>query len=190
MTTTDPEHLTTGGPAAGAAAESPHLPTPVARMFWWRDVAVGAAIEAEHVTAGLVTDLRAAASRRRRWVGELAERGAAERVRTRRAANAATAAAVNALATSALVDQFVDAQLERVLRPVVLAVLDDVLLLLEKEPERIQGLVRGQRDSMVDELVDRIRSGAVTGDTAVERLTFRVFHRGPRPASAPPVDGP
>jgi hypothetical protein len=190
MTTTDPEHLTTGGPAAGAAPESPHLPTPVARMFWWRDVAVGAAVEAEQVTAGMVAGLRAASARRRRWVGELAERGAAERIRSRRAANAAAASAVNAVATSALVEQFVDAQLERVLRPVVLTVLDEVLLLLEKEPERIQGLIRGQRDSMVDELVDRIRMGAVTGDTAVERLTSRVLHRGPRPAPAPPVDGP
>ena len=77
------------------------------------------------------------------------------------------------------------------LRPVVRAVLDDVLQLLEREPERIQALIRGQRESMVDELVGRIRTGAATGDTAVDRLTFRVFHRGPRAAPAPlPAEGP
>jgi hypothetical protein len=66
-------------------------------------------------------------------------------------------------------------------------VLDDVLVLLEKEPDRIQALIRGQRDSMVDELITRIRTGAATGDMAVDRLTTRVFHRGRRPMVRPAV---
>jgi hypothetical protein len=75
-----------------------------------------------------------------------------------------------------------------VLRPVVLAVLDDVLLLLEKEPERIQTLIRGQRESMVDELVGRLRAGAQAGDTAVDRMSFRVFRRGTRPDPGPTLE--
>jgi hypothetical protein len=60
---------------------------------------------------------------------------------------------------------------------VVRTVLDDVLAQLESDPERVQALVRGQRDTMVDELVGRIRSGAAAGDTAVDRITARVLHR-------------
>jgi hypothetical protein len=183
------EHPPTATAADDAAVVARHT-APVAVAVRWRDVAVGAAFQAEEATAGLVTGLHRVVSRRGKWVGDLAERGAGERLRGRRRAAAAASSAVTAVATSALVDRIVDVQLERVLRPVVLAVLDDVLLLLEQEPERIQSLIRGQRESMVDELVGRIRTGAATGDTAVERLTFRVFHRGPRPAPAPPsADG-
>jgi hypothetical protein len=209
MTTTYPEHATamtaTGRQAAdglvSARSESPPAPNPaaapgvsdhpapVAGLSWWRDVAVGAAFQAEELTAGVVTGLRRTALRRREWIGELAQRGAAERIRGRRRATSAASSAVSAVAHSPLVDRVVDAQLERILRPVVLTVLDDVLLMLEQEPERIQSLIRGQRNSMVDELVNRIRTGAATGDTAVERLTFRVFRRGPLPAPAPPPDG-
>jgi hypothetical protein len=46
-------------------------------------------------------------------------------------------------------------------------------------------LIRGQRDSMVDEMVGRIRTGAATGDTAVDRLAARMFHRGRAPAPQP-----
>jgi hypothetical protein len=95
---------------------------------------------------------------------------------------------VSAVATAPIIDRVVDAQLERILRPVVLAVLDDVLLLLEKEPERIQTLIRGQRETMVDELVGRLRSGAQAGDTAVDRMSFRVFRRGNRAEPGPPLD--
>nr|BFE74205.1 hypothetical protein GCM10020092_075060 [Actinoplanes digitatis] len=43
---------------------------------------------------------------------------------------------------------------------------------------------------MVDELIGRIRTGAATGDSAVDRLTFRMFHRGTRPSPVPPsLDG-
>jgi len=41
---------------------------------------------------------------------------------------------------------------------------------------------------MVDEVVGRIRTGAAAGDTAVERLTTRMFRRAPAPAPLP-ADG-
>jgi len=70
----------------------------------------------------------------------------------------------------------------------VVAVLDDVLVLLDEEPERIKSLIRGQRDSMVDELVGRIRTGASAGDTVVDRWTARVFRRTPAPVPVPAPD--
>lgn len=173
---------------AGVAPGTAGHPEPVTGAARWRDVAVGAAFKAEEATTELIIILRRAAARRGQWAAELAERGAVEQARIRRNASAAAQSAVLTAATSPLVDRIVDAQLERVLRPVVLAVLDDVLRLLEQEPERIQALIRGQRESMVDELVGRIRTGAATGDTAVDRLTYRMFRRGPRPAP-PPVAG-
>jgi hypothetical protein len=163
---------------------------PATGVSRWRDIAVGAAVEAGETTAGMIGDVRRTVARRRQWFGDLAERGSREQERIRRRAAAATGSAVSAVATSSLIDRVVDAQLERVLRPVVRAVLDDVLMLLEHEPDRIQSLIRGQRESMVDEVVGRIRAGAATGDTAVERLTVRMFRRDPRPAAAPPpADG-
>jgi hypothetical protein len=154
----------------------------------WSDVAVGAAFEAEEVTVGLIGDVRRAAELPTRWLAGLADRGAVERARTTRRASEAVREAVTAVATSHLVDPFVDAQLDRVLRPLVHVVLDEVLVLLEQEPERLQSLIRGQRDSMVDELVGRIRTGATAGDTAVDRVTFRMLRRGHR--SSPPVPPP
>ena len=158
-------------------AATPTDPAPVAGASRWLDVALGAALQTGDVAVGMVADLRRAASRRRRWVGELAVRGAAERARGQRRAVAAARSAVTTVATSGPVDLVVDAQLERVLRPVVRVVLDDVLALLEQEPERIQALIRGQREGMVDEVVCRIRTGAAAGDAAVDRLTARMFHR-------------
>jgi hypothetical protein len=157
----------------------------------WRDTAVGAAFEAQDAAARLVAGLRRAAARQdQRWA-ELAARGAVERARGRQRAAATLESATAVVATSPLVDRIVDAQLERILRPVVLAVLDDVLHLLEQEPERIQSLVRGQRDTMADELVSRIRSGASAGDTAVDRFTARILHRGARPVPVQPLpEGP
>jgi hypothetical protein len=175
MTTSEAEQemvLTPKAPAAGGSG--------------WRDVAVGAAFQAGEATTGLIADLRRAAERRQQWLAQLAERGAAERTRGRRRAAEVTESAVTAVATSSLVDRVVDAQLERVLRPLISTVLDDVLLLLEKEPDRIHALIRGQRESLVDELVSRVRAGAGAGDTAVDRLTLRVFNRRPRPPA--PVD--
>jgi hypothetical protein len=156
-------------------------PEPATGGSRWRDVTVGAAFHAGEVTTGLIADLRRAAERRQQWLNQLAARGAGERARGRARANDATRSAIRAVATSPLVDLVVDAQLERVLRPVISTVLDDVLLLLEKEPDRIQALIRGQRETLVDELVTRVRAGATVGDTAVDRLTLRMFHRGARP---------
>lgn len=201
MTVTDPEQAPIT-PMTERSAGAPADPARVAGVTRWLDVALGAALGAEDVAAGLIADLRRtasangrridelrrAASANRRRIDELAERGAVQRARSRRRAIAAARSAVTAVATSAPVDIVVDAQLERVLRPVVRAVLDDVLLLLEKEPERIQALIRGQRESMVDEVVGRIRTGAAAGDTAVERLTTRMFHRAAAPTPLP-ADG-
>jgi hypothetical protein len=210
MTTIDPEQVTVTTPVGGSmvdgsadtgvdlpavaatadvAADDTASRATVTGIARWRDAAVGAAFEAQDATGVLITALRRTAAQRTRWVDGLAARGAAEQERGRRRAAASTQSAVTAIARSPVVDRVVDAQLERLLRPVVLTVLDDVLRLLEQEPERIQALIRGQREGMVDELVGRLRTGAATGDTAVDRFTFRVFHRAPRPTPPPPIDG-
>ncbi|GIE30701.1 hypothetical protein Ait01nite_037460 [Actinoplanes italicus] len=90
---------------------------------------------------------------------ELAERGAARRTRM-------VDALITAIATSPLVERVVEIQLDRVLE------------LLEREPERIRALVRGQRDNMVGEVVGRVRTGAAAGDDAVDRLTLRWTRNG------------
>ncbi|MFC3743546.1 hypothetical protein [Paractinoplanes deccanensis] len=176
----------------------------------WRDAALGAVFQAQDTTVRIFVEVREAgtgAAGRVRAAGSdaagrlgagfdgLAGRGAVEReqatfgLRARaQRARAALDAAVIAVATSELADRVVDAQLERVLRPVVRTVLDDVLALLAEEPERIQPLVRGQRDTMVDELVGRIRNGAAAGDSAVDRVTTRVLRRGGDPVPAPPAE--
>ncbi len=161
----------------------------------WGDTVVGAAFAAEEATADLIAALRRVTARRAQRVARLAEhsarlaeRGATERARWQQRAERTAEAAVTTVAASTLIDRVVDRQLQRLLRPVVLAVLDDVLLLLEKDPERIQALIRGQRETMVDELVGRLRAGAEAGDTVVDRLTFRAFHRGPRRQPPPPPD--
>jgi hypothetical protein len=180
-----------GSAPAGVVRRSTSTALGAALVAWggvgrWRDVAVGAAFEAEETAAGLLADLRRAGWRQQ-WITELAERGAAERARGRDRVVGAVDGAANAVATAPLIDRIVDAQLERILRPVVLAVLDQVLILLERDPDRIQALVRGQRDHMVDELVTRIRTGAANGDVAVDRLTSRMFHRGRRTVVRPPA---
>ena len=150
-----------------------------------RDVLVGAVFQAEDAAELLWAGIRFSAARPfagtaitvRRRLGEAGERGAAERVRAQRTAAAALEAALTTIATSSLVNKMVDAQLDRVLRPLVRDILDDVLAMLEQEPDRVQSLVRGQRDTMVDELVGRIRSGTAAGDTAVDRITARVLRR-------------
>ena len=154
---------------------------PAVGITRWSDAALGAALAAEEATADLVRDLRELAERQQKRLAELAERGAVERARYRRRTTEAAEYAVTVVAAAPLIDRIVDRQIQRILRPVVLAVLDDVLLLLEKEPDRIQSLIRGQRESMADELVDRLRAGAAAGDAAVDRLTFRVFRRAHRP---------
>ncbi|MBB2941310.1 succinate dehydrogenase/fumarate reductase flavoprotein subunit [Actinoplanes lutulentus] len=139
------------------------------------DVALGAAVRAGESTAEAVERLRAAAPKqplrsRADLVQErfdaLRRRGEAERRRGQGALSRAVDAAMTAIATSPLVERIVEIQVDR------------VLAMLEKEPERIQVLVRGQRDTVVGEMVGRVRSGAVAGDAAVDRLTLRMTRRG------------
>jgi hypothetical protein len=182
MTSTDPQSSPLSAavpPAAGPAGTTPPGARPT--LLQWADTVVGAAFATEDATTEVIAGLR-------RHLDRLAGRGATERTRWRQRARQTAQGAVSAVATSPVIDRVVDEQLQRVLRPVVLAVLDDVLLLLEKEPERIQTLIRGQRESMVDELVGRLRAGAQAGDTAVDRMSFRVFRRGTRPEPGPPLE--
>ena len=164
-----------------------------AQLASWSDVAVGTMAEAEQASRRLLGVVRRDVAQRgrrlsdgaagtRRAIAGLAERGAAERQRRRELMAAGLDTALVSLATSPVLGRVVDAQLERVLRPVVDAVLDNVIDLLEREPERIRSLVRSQRSTMVDELVSRIRSGAAAGDSNVDRLTARVLHQDPAPA--------
>jgi hypothetical protein len=166
MTSTDPQ------PASLSADVD--RPGTQRSIMLWGDTVVGAAFAAEGATADVVAGLRERLHR-------LADRGATERMRWRERAEQTAHAAVSTVTTLSIIDRVVDRQLQRLLRPVVLAVLDDVLDLLEQEPERIQALIRGQREGMVDELVGRLRAGAQAGDTAVDRMSVRVFHRGARP---------
>jgi hypothetical protein len=168
----------------------------------WRNVAVGAAIEGRDVAGLMLGGLRWGAaqpgvriSRRvtatRAQVGrrlaEIAERGAIEQDRERQRAAEIVDAVITAVATSAVVNQVVDSQLDRVIRPLIQVVLDDILAALEREPERLQSLVRGQRDTMVDELVERIRSKAAAGDAAVDKATARMLRRDGRQMPVPPA---
>src|SRR5690242_19666282 len=122
-------------------------------LLGWGDVAIGAAVRTGESAAGVIGNLRARWSRFETDAGstrqQLAERGATERAR-------ATGAA------SHWIDVIIDVPLERVLR------------LLENEPEGIRTLVRGQRETMVDEVFGRVRAGAVAGDEAVDRFTLLV----------------
>ena len=150
-----------------------------------RDLLVGAAFQAEDAAELVLAGIRFSATRPfngtaatvQRRMGEIAGRGAAERQKAQSRAAAALDAALTSVATSSLVNKMVDAQVDRILRPLVRDILDDVLAMLEQEPDRIQSLVRGQRDTMVDELVGRIRTGTAAGDDAVDRITARVLHR-------------
>ncbi|WP_433829848.1 hypothetical protein ACQP2E_09285 [Actinoplanes sp. CA-015351] len=140
------------------------------------DVALGAAIRAGESTAGAVERLRAAArpgEALRPQVGELQEllaalrrRGEAERQRGQGALGRAVDSAMTAIAENPLVNRIVDVQVDR------------MLAILEKEPDRLRGLVRGQRDTVVGEMVGRVRTGAAAGDAAVDRLTLRMTRRG------------
>jgi hypothetical protein len=203
----------------GPTTREPIVQEAAAGPGGWGDVAIGAGARLVRGAVDVGTSVRVrvdgSAAGLRRWAEALAEQGAVERGRAaetmadqrsravatvadrRNRMTSAVEAAVDAVATSPLVDRVVDAQVSRILRPLVRTVLDDVLTLLEQEPERLQPLVRGQRDSMVDELVGRIRSGAAAGDDAVDRMTTRIRWGKARPArigeapvAPPPVNEP
>ncbi|GID30851.1 hypothetical protein [Paractinoplanes brasiliensis] len=127
-------------------------------LLGWGDVAIGAVVRTRENAVLVAERLRArvgsweagASGLRER----LAERGAIERGRV-------------TTAGSRMLDQLIDIPLERVLR------------LLENEPDRIRVLVRGQRETIVEEVVGRVRSSATAGDEAVDRLTLRMGRRAP-----------
>ena len=161
-----------------------------------RDVAVGAVFDLEDVVVGLFTlgRLRAGAARTeavrratdtmtvlRARAAELAERGAAERERGHEAVTTAMQTIVDAVATSPAVDRLIDAQIDRTVRPLMVKVLDDILALLEAEPDKVRSIIRGQRDSIVDDLVTRLREDAAAGDRAVDRLAARAMGRPSAP---------
>jgi len=132
------------------------------RLSQWGDVAIGALARAGEDAGQRLSRLRRVSLGTDRYndrLAVLARRGAAERVRI-------VDGAINALATSPLVERVVEIQLVRVLE------------LLEREPERIRALVRGQRDSMVGDVVGRVRAGAAAGDDVVDRLTLRWTRNG------------
>jgi hypothetical protein len=208
MVIASPEQRT-NGPAtpqqeptpAGPAAATPAAAGPL-RVWFLPDVAVGATAGAVGAIGALLGAAGRAAARRTpgredagrlgeqvgRRLTDLADRGAVQRRRGQRFAVTVVDAASTTVVTSAMVNRAVDLQLNRVLRPVVAAVLDDVLARLEAEPERVRSLVRGQRDSMIDEIVGRVRAGALAGDTTVERWTTRILRRSPASATTPAPD--
>ena len=164
-----------------------------------RDLAVGAVFEAEdlavRVVAGMrdrAAEVRAEAARHfRDLIDDLADVGAYEaRLGERRAAAAVDRLAVafaDTLATSPAVNRVVDIQLDRTVRPLLVTVLDEVLRTLETEPDRLRPVVRAQRQSLVDDLLERIRTGGEAGDVAADRLTARILHR-PETATVWPPD--
>lgn len=164
-----------------------NAPTPSVR---WRDLAVGVAFGAEDRAGRLLSGVArraghtrqlsaSVAERGRVLIVQLAERGASERDRSRYSAVSAARDLLQEVATSQVINRIVDAQLDRTLRPLVATVLDDVLALLDAEPERVRRLMRDQRATITDELVEHIRGGAMAGDTAVERMTARLLGRRP-----------
>jgi hypothetical protein len=183
--------------AENVPAQAPTPAAPPQGQRTWQDVAVGAVFSVEDAASAVLAGARRAAvdSRARstrsvsvvvelvrQRLAELAERGAAERGRLRQVPlSDRVDTLVRALATTPVVNSAVDAQLDRVLRPLVVVILDDVLARLEAEPERIQSLIKGQRAGLVDELVDKLRAGAAVGDAAVDR----VLRRPAVPANGP-----
>jgi len=167
-----------------------------------REVAVGAVFEMEDAAAGLLARVRRSRSRprpravvrlvvladlAREGVARLAARGVVEQSVGRRRAAVALDSLMAAVANAPVVERVVDAQVDRLLQPLMAQILDDVLAQLENEPERVQALIRGQRDSMISELVGRLRQTAAAGDTTVDRLAARLIRRAaePEPAAAP-----
>jgi len=193
-------------PTTGAAVSPPPTGGPAPNTgYRATSVVVGAAAVVEDAAAELLVGLRRVLAHpirtsarqsvamldRAHWrMVRLAERGETERERGRRRAADAVDSLIGAVASAAVVGRVVDAQVDRLLRPLVVTVLDDVLALLEEDPERIQVLVRGQRDSMVNDLVGRIRQSAAAGDAAVDRVTARLLRRGAAPAPATPATAP
>jgi hypothetical protein len=86
-------------------------------------------------------------------------------------------AVLDRLAVNPVLNRVIDAQLTRLLPGLLDEVLQDILATLEADPERLRQLVRGQRESMVAELLDRLREGAAAGDGAADHLRDRLLRR-------------
>jgi hypothetical protein len=168
------------------------------------EVVVGAMFELEDRAAQLLARMRRSrarprprvvvrlvvlADRAREGVVRLGQRGAVEESAGRQRAAVAVDSLMSAVATAGVVERVIDTQVDRILRPLVAQILDDVLAQLENEPERVQALIRGQRDSMVSELVGRLRQTAAAGDTTVDRITARLIRRSSEPVPAAPAPG-
>lgn len=171
----------------------------------WPHTAVGALFDGEDAAiAGLAEFERWARERRKLAIerreearagitdrlANLADEGAAQTALGRRAASAAATAVARRVATNSLVNSMVDAQLERVLRPMIAVVLDDVFSVLDADPDKVRNLIRDQRESITDEVVGRIRAGAVAGDTSVQGLVSRLLRsrRGSKPPTEATLD--
>jgi hypothetical protein len=163
----------------------------------WRDVTLGAVLTAGDLYNGLLARAQRRRAQARERAGEtldalrlyaalLGARGAGEEEHLRQRATERVTAIAEAVATSPVVDRMIDAQLDRTLRPLITKALDDILALLEEDPDRLRSVISGQRDSMVDELLEHIRDGASAGDAAVDRMTARVLGRTGGPAAEPP----
>jgi hypothetical protein len=124
-----------------------------------------------------LTATRWAVARTGGLVTGLAARGVAEQERARRRAAAAGWNLLDGLAVNPVVNRVVDAQIERIVRPLVSIVLDEVLAALDDQPERVRALIRGQRESIADDLIGRVRSGALAADSTIDRMTARLLRR-------------
>jgi hypothetical protein len=193
-----PTRHPTASVVLGAATAAWDRLTPRRDRGGLRTIAVGAVFEAEDTAGRLLARLLAGPRQRpvpgpgmlldraRQGVVRLAERGAVEEDLGRRRAADMVESLVRAVATATVVERVVDAQVDRLLRPLVATVLDDVLAQLENDPERVQALIRGQRDSMVNELMGRLQQSTAAGDAAVDRITGKLIRRS-TPAPVPPT---
>jgi hypothetical protein len=153
----------------------------------WRDFGVGAVMAAGDAMAGALAGARRLTGSVRATGTRVAGRGRDGQDGARRQVTGAVTAVADVVARSTVVTRVVDVQLDRVLRPLVSVVLDDVLGRLEGDPDRIRTLIRGQRDSLIDDVVERIRVGALAGDATVDRITARLLRRTPDvPGPHPP----
>lgn len=141
------------------------------------------------VTGGLVgRRLDAVSARARGSLRSLAALAAALDLGRRLALRTARGV-VGRLATAPIVNWAVDAQLERIAWPLVPRVVDTVLATLYAEPERVRALIRGQRESLGEEVLGHVRSGAAAGDAAVDRFVAGLRVRRPGAEPAPSAAG-
>lgn len=86
--------------------------------------------------------------------------------------------------------RLVEEIVERIQWQVVDTVLPVVLDRLAADPDQVRAIVQGQSRGMVDELTTTVRSRAVTGDVAVDRIVARLLRRRSTRPEVPPGDEP